>query len=521
MERERGKAERRRRWLGFCAMASVMTLAMACAGGAATVTPETSAESGSPSSSPTPSERPTLPDWIATPTPTPTIDPATGQEPEPAYETESPPPPTPTPFKGPLPSLSPAPDGYWKGINWVQIPTGHAPAVPPVVEGAWDVNVQIKGWSKGYVQFVWDPRKRTVTPWASTDGLTWTAGARLDTSGWAAEFKEYDAQVADYLADDPAARWECSFQVIDFKQGPTNLVLRGQVLCMGGCGGPWYTLEKMWVSTDGLAWTAVDMPNIFGPGGVSRMSAGSRGFVALGYKESGNTLWTSPDAVSWQEGALPPEVLAPGATVGGPVSFAGGFVLPGVLLVAKGTEYSDEYPEWQPGYGYGGFEYHGGCMAPGPDETSRYQGALWWSADGQSWTRINLPSLRTAPQTYVDLTRLDDHTIVAHQSVYTSYSTFDISWVSTDGKTWTQFHGWPIGSSDVLSNLSRGLIYDWAAPQSGAFTFRGFDDKLNMIVLKQSGAMPWIESWKMALGPTGILVTDDGTHYWMGVPLAG
>lgn len=529
MKRERETMDQRRRWVGCVAGLAIVATMMACTGAEATSTPAEATPSASagasgsstPSASveggnPTESPRVTPNTWTPSPAPIPTV------EPEPEFEGDPEATPTPTPLTGPLPSLNPAPEGYWKEIKWVPIPSGHSPALPAPVEGAPDANGSIAGWSEGYVEFVWDPRKRTVTPWASTDGMTWTVGTKLDTSGWAAEFKGYDADVADYLDEDPQAKWECSFVVVQFKEGPTTLVLRGQVLCMGGCGGPWYTQEKMWISADGLSWSAVDMPLIFGAGGVGRMSAGSSGLIALGYESGQHTVWTSTDAQSWHKGALPPEVLLPSSTIGDPVSFAGGYVLPGVLLVSKGPDY------WEPeegdyqwdGYAYRGFQYYGGCASGMGDLTSRYRGALWWSADGTEWTRINLSSLRTAADTSLELFRMNDHTIVAWQSVYTGYSQFDISWVSTDGKSWTQFHGWPVNSSSTITHFSRGIVYDWQRAD-GALTFRGFDDKLNLIVLKQSGETPWIDYWQMALGPNGILVTDDGSHFWMGVPIAG
>jgi hypothetical protein len=42
-----------------------------------------------------------------------------------------------------------------------------------------------------------------------------------------------------------------------------------------------------------------------------------------------------------------------------------------------------------------------------------------------------------------------------------------------------------------------------------------------MVALKQTGDAPWIDDWQIAVGPTGLLVTGDGSRFWIGVPTAG
>ena len=45
-----------------------------------------------------------------------------------------------------------------------------------------------------------------------------------------------------------------------------------------------------------------------------------------------------------------------------------------------------------------------------------------------------------------------------------------------------------------------------------------FSSNFSIVTLKESGDLPWWDSEQFALGPTGLLVTDDGTRFWLGVP---
>ena len=47
-----------------------------------------------------------------------------------------------------------------------------------------------------------------------------------------------------------------------------------------------------------------------------------------------------------------------------------------------------------------------------------------------------------------------------------------------------------------------------------------FNDKLTLVALKQSGDLPW-KGVQYVLGPTGLLATDGGNRFWIGVPTAG
>jgi len=88
----------------------------------------------------------------------------------------------------------------------------------------------------------------------------------------------------------------------------------------------------------------------------------------------------------------------------------------------------------------------------GPSTRSyvQYQGALWWSPDGTTWTR---DALSGANPTYnpVDMRaiRIDDHTVVAAQTIAGS----TVEWASTDGKTWTRLKVIPSTRGPVLGNF--------------------------------------------------------------------
>jgi hypothetical protein len=97
-----------------------------------------------------------------------------------------------------------------------------------------------------------------------------------------------------------------------------------------------------WISPDGLSWTVATVPSTVNP---ILISGGSSGFIALGSAGSTATVWTSPDGRTWTQGALPAEALAAGAHVSDPVSFADGFVLPGVVRLKSGhRDVSDGCP---------------------------------------------------------------------------------------------------------------------------------------------------------------------------------
>jgi len=261
------------------------------------------------------------------------------------------------------------------------------------------------------------------------------------------------------------------------------------------CSGPgtclrafdsWTQGDTTWISGDGLTWTPETFPGSV-DGGL--ISGGSSGFVALGSDSSKASIWTSQDGRNWLQGALPSAALAEGSSLRDPISFAGGLVLPGEVKVKEGT-------------------LEEGC--PNADSI-QYQGALWWSPDGKTWTRDSLTGAN--PTNYYDammsVVRIDDHTVVAQQ--FGS----DTEWASSDGKTWTRLKGSPVVfpnygiGPNVVVGHDRGLVLD-GGPCA-------FSDSLALVPLNQTGDLPWSGS-QYGLGPTGLLATSDGARFWIGVP---
>lgn len=481
MERGSGRA-RGRRQICCAAAAILITVSMAaCSVASPSQSPSGSAE---PTASPTPTA--TL---APTESPTPVVTPS----PEP---TDTPTPPLP---KGPLPSLSPVSTGKWTGIKWIAIPGGHSPTVPS--PNPYGNNARIVGWSKGYIEFLWDPHKRTLIPWASADGLTWRQGNKLDISVWNSYLKSHDAAAPDAPDD-------CEFMVADFHEGPATLLLEGNLNCSGGCSVDYVQSEGWgsWTSSDGLSWTPAVLPYAnYGRG----ISGGSNGFIGVDSSTSQPTVWLSADGRTWRRGGLPKESNSPGFSVSDPVAIAGGYVLPGVVGTKKGSQ-----------------EDPGECMS-GSDE-NLYQGAVWWSQDGTNWTRDTLSgaSLSTA-NLNMAVYRIDDHTVVADLTTFKDgqSSSDTIQWASGDGKTWTRLKGTPVTRSGydvrVVVGRDRGLVIGDPTTATGWPSLSCFNGGLSLAKLQQSGSVPWIDYPHMALGPTGLLVTQDGSRFWIGVPTAG
>jgi hypothetical protein len=399
------------------------------------------------------------------------------------------------------PTPTPSPAASWTSLAWTSVPAGQAPPIPPANPDG-GRNAALVGWSKGYVEFVWDPHARTLTPWTSTDGIAWQGHSELDLGVWNADLATYDSENPGSESHDA-----CTFTAGEFQEGPTNLLLRGLIDCYGGCGGSVMSSEAIWTSPDGLSWTPVDMGKAFGAGGVRSITGGSSGFIALGQADKALILWLSSDGANWRQGALPAEALAPGSSVNDPTAFAGGYVLPGVVLEKSGAETA------------GGSS--GGCASIGPDNPNppTYRGALWWSVDGTTWTRATLGGTTVAQSIDMRVVRIDDHTLVATQRTWNFQgdSLPEAAWVSRDGRTWTPLTGYPIDDGAVVAGRSQGLIYliTSSSPMAKLYVV---DNSLNVAALDVSGTPPPLKWPQMVLGPAGLLVTDDGSQFWLGIP---
>ena len=282
--------------LNLAAAAVIALSATACT--AASLSPSAGGAGASGSASPTTTGTSVVPTAIATPTQTPTTS---------------------------LRSPGGVSSGTWTGLDWAAVPTGLAPAVPPVAANGYYPNAILEGWSKGYVELLWDPKLRTATPWVSADGLSWQVGSKLDTNVWLADMKAFDQENVDLSAD-------CSLRIRHFEEGPETLLMTAYFICPVACGNGIVGRDATWTSSDGLSWMPLDRPKTFGSSGVGAISGGSSGFVALGGTSDGRILWLSADGQNWKHGALPADARATGAEAYDPAAVAGGFVLPGACF---------------------------------------------------------------------------------------------------------------------------------------------------------------------------------------------
>jgi hypothetical protein len=484
------------------AIVLIGTSALACT--AARVTDEQASAGATPTASSSATVTP-IATWqppLPTPTPEPTSTPIATWAPEETFApnpTEQPSAtPTPPLVNGPLPQVGLVPAGTWASINWIAVPGGHAPAVPTISPDLRSPDFALHGWSRGFVEFAWNSKTRTIVPWSSADGLNWTSGLKLDTRDFAAGLKDYDQS-----SWGPDGHDFCSLEMDIFEEGPHGLLARAWLACGDGCGGPRYVGPEMWSSPDGLSWARVDVSAAVGAAGLSSISGGSNGFLALGGSTDKEAVWTSTDGRNWRQGALPAEAFDGSAWLGSPASFAGGFVLSGVVL-----------------------SHGGGCVAVGPTDLLK-TGSLWWSPDGKTWTRDGLPGTTPGQDVAMTVVRISDQGLLARQRSWTydntrgSQTEVDAAWTSSDGKTWKLISTGPdLTGLTVLTDGSHGIGYDQSdwTKQPTVCSFRA---DLTPVALSQTGNLPWIGGWSAALGPTGLLVTNDGLRFWIGVPVAG
>jgi hypothetical protein len=385
--------------------------------------------------------------------------------------------PTPTPRPTPAPTATPpaaiglAPEGRWTAIRWID-----AGRTFPQMSKARSqmATVNLYGWSGGFVAFESDgdpssdlPRPATLVATSSTDGLHWSAPRPVDIS-----------------------RFPDRVDIAQVAEGPAGLVAVGR-FTPDTCGGP-PVVAGLWHSTDGTAWQAVALPKDMVRGHVETLDGGSAGYVATGKQADQKTagIWVSRNATTWHAAALPKPANGT-LVVNGATSFAGGLVVAGAVLGPEGC---------------------GG--------TSSIHPAVWWSADGSSWTREALPGASATDDASLSIHRLNDDTLVA---ALQAGDTPD-AWISTDGRTWraapaptfTAVYG-------TIADSRRSLVVEAPAENPGQLVLKTIGEELDVATVPQTGEGPILtaESVLMveAVGPTGIVVVSvDGSHLWLGVP---
>ena len=382
------------------------------------------------------------------------------------------------------PSGSPLTAARWTGIKWTNLGRVAQLAPAPTVSDSSATDVSVFGWSRGYVGFqmiVTDDssavQKYTLVSTSSTDAVHWTA-------------------------DSPMVHPALDFavEITGLEEGPSGLLAVGRTL-PAACGGP-ATVKAMWTSADGLTWTLVTPPADFASASVYTLDGGSSGFIATGQLKDGVTqaVWISADGRSWHQGALPKSTFG-NVIVQGGTAFGGGFV-------ASGAVRGDE--------GCGGYQ----LLTP----------SLWWSTDGKGWTRATLAGAAPATSSWVEVTKISDHALMAVASEWNAVTQVGSEkvWVTSDGRTWKQI----TSPSNVLDSTIRtdgrqGLALvdpDVTPPETdGPVVVSAVDDDLTVRPLPQTGSVPMASqsasSWITSMGPAGLVMMGrDYSMLWLGVP---
>jgi hypothetical protein len=376
---------------------------------------------------------------------------------------------TPVPSASAPPEIGLAPEGRWTSIRWIDA-AGGFPRLATAPSDLFDMNVY--GWSGGYVAFASDggqgtdpARPPTLVSSSSVDGLHWSAASKIDVSG-------FPDQV----------------DIAQVVEGPSGLLGVGRFPA-DTCGGP-PVVAGLWHSTDGTTWRPIALPRNMVRGHVETIDGGSAGYIATGKQSDQKTagIWLSLNGTTWRALANP-KPSSGTLVVNDATSFNGGLVVAGAVI---GEE---------------------GCGGP-----ASIHPAVWWSADGSSWTRESLPNPTAASLT---VHRLNDDTIVA---VSQAGDTPD-AWISTDGKTWTLTPKPTIEALfGTLSDGRRSIaVLAPSGDQGGPPSFQTIGDQLDLAPLSQSGDGPVQTADSTptvtAVGPTGLVVVSvDGSQLWLGVP---
>jgi hypothetical protein len=225
--------------------------------------------------------------------------------------------------------------------------------------------------------------------------------------------------------------------------------------------------------------------------GISSLNGGPTGFIATGTQPDGTpVVFLSPDGATWNPATLP-TVTKGKLVVDEGFSVPGGFVLSGAILLPGGCG--------------GGSEVHH---------------AVWWSADGASWTETKLPNALTGSDVTLWIRRLADGGLAAIEQDGSDSPNHD--WVTADGRTWKA-----TASSDLPFDLitdGRHAIATQQSPNNdGPWTIHAVGDDLGATTVKQTGAVPSEAGnagpFIFAVGPTGLVaVATDGRGLRLGVP---
>jgi hypothetical protein len=219
--------------------------------------------------------------------------------------------------------------------------------------------------------------------WFSSDGLTWTprpdAFPTPPLGSDSVEVTDVIATDAGWLAvgrQDPACQLSC---LIEPKRA------------------------LAWTSADGSHWTRVAAQKAFEGGGITAVTRGPEGFVAVGIAARHAAIWTSPDGVGWSR--VPDDRMFGDVGTTGPAAVtATGVATHDGIVVAVGMTYDGDpasvfawwstdgrvWPKGVVDLAAGGQVFSAtatpdGFLAVGPSGGQSCRGGIWASTDGRRW----------------------------------------------------------------------------------------------------------------------------------------
>ena len=364
----------------------------------------------------------------------------------------------------PAPSNTPLPTVAGKELRWSSV------TVPAALAAASDSPFQnaLFGWSRGYVAFHENVDTGSAVPWASPDGRDWHKGRALDVAGLA------------------GGGW-----VEEVVEGPAGLLALGRApgCADDGSGCMPEPATALWTSADGLSWDRVDLKAAFGAATVADVSAGSKGYLAVGATADAVPqpgVWLSADGLAWQAAPLPPAAFQD-AYLARATVLGSGYLIAGRIGSLAG---------WGGGYF--------------PSTTP----AVWWSADGSGWSLAPLPKVAAAAQAEAAIAVVAAGKLVAHVVRWDCACAPDgvtQAWSSSDGRAWKAAGGTFPSTAVVLSDGRQALQL---VDAGGVLTMAISPDGFKWSQIAESGPGP-ADSAAAAYGPEGMLVAGTDGSLWL------
>ena len=352
-------------------------------------------------------------------------------------------------------------------LRWVKVDVPSALAAG-VAGGTFNA---IFGWSHGYIAFHQSMGAGPVAPWTSADGRTWKEGTSMDATGL-----PYGVSVEDVA------------------EGPAGMVAVGRPpgCADDGSGCMPKPATAIWTSTDGDVWSRLDMQRAFGGGVVGDVSAGSKGYMALGpstdAEAASPAVWLSSNGTTWQRVDLSGSSFAD-------AFLARGMVLPDGYLIAGRV---------------GTVAGHGSGYYPATTP------AIWWSRDGVVWTSVALDGMKPDPEAEAAVTRITDAKLAARAVSWDCRGPAcvvegaDTTWTSTDGRVWTKAQG-RLPPQLTFSAGRRALAI---GEVDGVLTVETTTDGFTWTRLPASAGAP-ADLFDAALGPSGLLIASVDQSLWL------